>query len=942
MPDCSQPLEAKKLASCSTTNRAIWAVMLGFVVLATVYAVITPLFEAPDELFHYPFVKYLADGHGLPVLDPTKPGPWNQEGGQPPLYYALAALVSRWAPSDDLAEITRRNPHASIGVVQADGNANIVLHTERESFPYHGAALAVHLARLLSTALGAVTVMFTYRLGLEVLPHRPGLALTAAVVVASTPMFLFLAGAVNNDNLIIALSTVALWQMARLLRRPATPARLALLGVTIGLAALSKVSGLALVPLAGLVLGWIAWRERDWRLFLRGGACIAATVTLVAGWWYSRNWTLYRDPLGWNAFMALAGSRARQPTAGEVLDELPGLFKSYWGVFGWFNVAAPAWFYQLWAGLVLAGACGLAIAAGRRLWRRQHLERETIASLTLVVVWPALVLASLVRWTVLTPGSQGRLAFPAIACVSYLLALGWWELWTMLRARCCLLREAVWDSPGGKQLGPTSPTTRSVVRGAQYAIRLAPMALMAALAVWTPFGVIAPAYARPPLLTAGQIAAIPQRLDLVLGDQMELLGYRLDRTEARPGDDLRLTLYWRARAQMDHDYSVFVHLLDQNEMTIAQRDSYPGGGTFATTLWRPGDAIADTYVISVPSSTFRPNRLQFEVGLYWLDGGERLPVRDAQGRALGSSVRLGEVAVGAEPKGGIANPVEFNFDNQIAVIGYDLDRVALRPGEVLHLTLFWKALAPLGHPYTAFAHILGSDGTLWAGKAGSPRASLPANSSWRKGQVLRSTWQLALPPDTPPGDYYVETGLYPAGTGQGLNVLDRWGHPIDRRAILTRIRVLPAAPAVADPQFKFPAIQHPLDVTFGQVARLRGFSLESETVNPHEPLRVTLYWEAISEAPAPVSYKVFVHLLDPANKVVAQHDSPPAYGLWPTTSWVRGQAVVDEHTLSFRDTTYSGAVLAEVGLYDPQTLERLATGAADYRVVLPVQLAVRP
>jgi hypothetical protein len=663
---------------------------------------------------------------------------------------------------------------------------------------------------------------------------------------------------------------------------------------------------------------------------------------LVAGWWYYRNWRLYGDPTGLRAFLGLAGRRDAAPSIRELLSEFPGFMLSYWGAFGWMNVIAPSWFYSLLNGLACLGAVGLAAGAARRVWQNEWPGGGTWAVVGLVVIWPLAIMVSLVRYTLLIPATVGRLAFPAIACLSYLLVLGWSELWVILRTTYCVLRKVLFGSPCTVEQPHVSPSARYSLRITQYAVRVAPLALMAALATWTPFGVIAPAYARPPLLTAEQIAAIPRRLDLALGDQMELLGYRLDRTEARPGDDLRLTLYWRAKAPMDQDYSVFVHLLDQNEMTIAQRDTYPGRGSFATSLWTPGDAIADTYVITVPPNTFRPNRLQFEVGLWSLSGGKRLSVRDAGGRELGSSVRLGEVTVPSEPKGGIANPVDLNFSNKVALVGYDLDRVALHPGETLRLTLFWKALAPLSQPYTAFAHILGSDGALWAGKVGSPAASLPANSAWRKGQVLQGTWELALPPDTPPGDYYVDTGLYPAGTGQNLNVLDRWGHALDQRAILTRIRVLPTAPAAAPPQFEFPPIQHPLDVAFGQVARLRGFSLESETVNPHEPLRVTLYWEAIGDAPAPVSYKVFVHLLDPANKVVAQHDGPPAYGRWPTTNWARGQAVVDEHSLSFRDYSYSGQVLVEVGLYDPQTLQRLATGGGEDRVVLPVHLAVRP
>ena len=52
------------------------AVVLGlYLALAVTYSVVTPIFEASDELWHYPFVKHLADGGGLPVQTGDGIGP---------------------------------------------------------------------------------------------------------------------------------------------------------------------------------------------------------------------------------------------------------------------------------------------------------------------------------------------------------------------------------------------------------------------------------------------------------------------------------------------------------------------------------------------------------------------------------------------------------------------------------------------------------------------------------------------------------------------------------------------------------------------------------------------------------------------------------------------------------------------------------------------------
>ena len=63
-------------------ERRLLALILAlFLFLGFTYALITPAFEASDELWHYPMVRHLADGNPLPVqvFDPALAGPWNQE-----------------------------------------------------------------------------------------------------------------------------------------------------------------------------------------------------------------------------------------------------------------------------------------------------------------------------------------------------------------------------------------------------------------------------------------------------------------------------------------------------------------------------------------------------------------------------------------------------------------------------------------------------------------------------------------------------------------------------------------------------------------------------------------------------------------------------------------------------------------------------------------------
>ena len=752
-----RPASVHEVTSRCRTQWALVALVVVYLGLGLVYSVVTPLYEAPDESYHYAFVWHLARNRALPVQDALAPGPWAQEGGQPPLYYALAALVSGWAKGDP-AELLRPNPHADIGVALPDGNANMVVHSSAESFPYQGAASAIHLVRWFSLALGAVTVCAAYRIGLEALPHRPLVALATAGMVAFTPMFAYVSGTANNDNLAIALATVTVWLLLRLQRLPSTPGRWAAVGVLMGLACLTKLNGLTLLPLAGLTLLWVSWRRREGKRLLWNGFCCLVPVLAISGWWYVRNLRLYGDPLGLNAFVAIAGPRRAGFDLASLATEWPSFAMSYWGVYGWMNVVAPAWYYQLLSWLPRLALLGLALGLVKRLWLWHPASANRVFLLVLLALWPAGVSLSIVRWSLMTPASQGRLLFPAIAATSFWLALGL----------------ASWFP---KRLGDRP-------------VLVAP-ALLLALAVWVPWGVIAPAYARPALMTDAQIRAVANRLDCSFQGQVERLGYELPAQAVQPGDWVPVTLYWRAQAAMSEDYSVFVHLLDARRVMIAQRDRYPGRGLYPTSQWRPGDALADTYYLRLPANLRKPSDLEVEVGLYRATGGTRLQAVNADGQALGNRVSLGRIRVRPASCTAAMAQRQQRFADHIALLGYALDRRTVRPGETLHLTLFWQADGTPQADYTVFTHLLGADDTMLAQEDAPPWGGEAPTSTWTAGQTLCDTYALTVRDDAQAGEARLEVGLYRAETLERLPLLGTDGLPQGESILLEIVRIEP-------------------------------------------------------------------------------------------------------------------------------------------------------
>jgi len=111
------------------------------------------------------------------------------------------------------------------------------------------------------------------------------------------------------------------------------------------------------------------------------------------------------------------------------------------------------------------------------------------------------------------------------------------------------------------------------------------------------------------------------------------------------GGTLQVTLYVRPLSQTDVPYTVFLHLVDPNVGSITQRDSYPGLGDYATTVWDVGRTFADVYQLQLPANA-APTTAQLVYGLYNADGGARLPVTGPNaGPADDSWVQLGTVQV---------------------------------------------------------------------------------------------------------------------------------------------------------------------------------------------------------------------------------------------------------------------------------------------------------
>jgi hypothetical protein len=750
-----------------------------FVFLGALYSVVDPVFEASDELNHYPFVQHLAQGGALPVQRRGQATLWGQEGSQPPLYYAAAAVLTRWIDTRDLPDLLYLNPHANRGVPGAHDNKNMIIHTDREDFPWRGTTLAVHLIRLLSVLLGAGTVFCTYRIALDLFPEQPAIANGAAAVNAFIPMFLFISASVNNDNLVIFLSALALLMMVRLLVRPAfISSRLYLmaLGVVLGLACLSKLSALGLLPLAALALAWVRTAkarsgrqptgrqesrpdgrrpgQHGFLAWVTDCLIVFVPVAVIGGWWYLRNWQLYGDPTGMSAMLAVAGHRKVPAGLATLLDEFQGFRMNFWGILGGVNVlAAPGWLYQVMDYLTIVAMAGLIFRVAKAWWLKQ--VTPSWPALVLLFLWVVIEMAALIRWTSLAAASQGRLLFPALPALCLFFVLGL-TAWVPLRFR-----------------------PQAILAGS---------GLLFCLALAVPFTAIVPAYPRPDLLDEGAIPPSAHHSDLVFGDSIRLLAYEVDRDAVRPGGTLGVTLYLQATKPISQDLSLSLSLLSAGQKTLASLDTYPSGGAYPTHLWTPGKVVRDHYVLDVDGQAAGPTVAWLLFGVYRLASLTQLHPMDAHGKTV-EFPQLARLQVTTPTTTLVpAHDLDADFGPQLHLSGYDLPGERLQPGGKLPLKLYWQVRGKVDKDYKVFLHLLDERGEMAGQGDAEPFGGFYPTSQWQPGEVLDMGLAVELKQNLAPGSYKLIAGLYNPQTGERVPILDAQGNPTSQQVEITTLR----------------------------------------------------------------------------------------------------------------------------------------------------------
>jgi 4-amino-4-deoxy-L-arabinose transferase-like glycosyltransferase len=694
-----------------------------------------PVMEGNDEVLHTNYVIWLRAHGTLPDRTGYLTNSTRQESGQPPLTYWVAARFMDLLdlPSPDIDLLSELSPARNRWFTPPDrwnrrDNFNQYFHGPGEkAFDNPDVVKMDRAGRWLSLVYGLVAVAGMYGLAREFF-RRERWALLATAFFAFMPQMLYMCAMFSNDASATAFATLALWQTMALLRRGASPLRLAAIGVLVGLAGLSKVSALVVMPgIALAVLFDARNRHLSIRRLLVNWLLLGAAIALVFGPWVVYGWRTFDDPLG----LRTHGEAADSPSAVKVIEALPELYLSYWAKFGSASIWITPAIYVLFTLTAALSLWGYARAFRRFRWHSLAGQRILVSA---VMVVPAL--EALLYWLVkLFPVAfaiTGRLIYfvhgPIIAA--------------LVGGLLCLSNDLPVRLRLPLRIGTLGP------------VMLAGL-LVAPVVVWS-------SYAEPKMLARDELPAL-KGAAIDYDDTIRFLGYVDDNPRIYDNTLHHVTLCWEVLQPTTQTAVFSFKIFDGTGAEVGGRTSVHGMGHYSASLWEAGDIFCDRVDVPVqgpldPAQTYDARLVVFDTQAEY-----QWQATTPEGDALDDPMIYQLVSPARDMSGSVEadwQSPDITFPDLARLEGWALDGTP-GPGAALDLTLLWDATSAAPGDWSMFVHLVGPSTAI--SLAGSPpRDGAYPTWAWSSGEKIVDTWHLDLPADLPPGAYKVRIGFFDA------------------------------------------------------------------------------------------------------------------------------------------------------------------------------------
>jgi hypothetical protein len=238
-----------------------------------------------------------------------------------------------------------------------------------------------------------------------------------------------------------------------------------------------------------------------------------------------------------------------------------------------------------------------------------------------------------------------------------------------------------------------------------------------------------------------------------------LESYALPAGPVAAGEIALIALAWADSAGLRANLKRFVHVLDEANHIVGQRDVGAGGGSSLPTDMPEGVVTVDRLGVPIHPAT-PPGTYRIEVGIYDSDSGARLLTGDGAPQVwLEPLVVVRPASPAPVVALGMQHAVGQQF-GEFTLLGYDahklgfghLPDVPLHPGDMLHVNLYWRAQTAPSGDWQVEIWLVARDGRGVTSLTGNPVVAFPS-SLWQRGDVWRGQFDLPIPATAPAGQY---------------------------------------------------------------------------------------------------------------------------------------------------------------------------------------------
>lgn len=260
---------------------------------------------------------------------------------------------------------------------------------------------------------------------------------------------------------------------------------------------------------------------------------------------------------------------------------------------------------------------------------------------------------------------------------------------------------------------------------------------------------------------------------------IDFIGFDFDNTPLQPGDELPITLYWKAREPVPSNYQVFLHLTTVPEHIWGQSDKL-NPGDYPTTRWPLDKYLRDPHSFIIPLGT-PPGTYEVRVGLWNRSTGYRQLVLEQDGTILGDSLSL-PIRVEVQPA--IRQPmisdlpldvvIQTEVIDGITLIGADLDPDGVFTAPLGHLAvrLYWLSNSGSLPDYQVALRLVAADGTVAAETEEQITDGLFPSSRWQPATVIRDIHTIWIDQNIPAGTYSLEIRLANTTESEWVKIIE--------------------------------------------------------------------------------------------------------------------------------------------------------------------------